>query len=243
MPLLTLEEAFRSPQHIGTRPGNPLIPDQTLSAFFRYPHHRVPAPANNSFIPAQTLSTMFRSPDHYISRHPAPNDHNLTYSPDYGVIQPVAELRRIHWDLSYPLVIEKQTFGGRNESITDGPATNPPTAALHVDLPELLAVYQDHWGGPIHVLASEGTITVKDLLDAIDKYFQVPLDLRLLSQEQQRLIHEVHARRVARVQHLGEGPDLDGVRRVDVLQPYYFFDGLDESEFEMSATLRLKAGL
>ncbi|KAJ7473317.1 hypothetical protein FB451DRAFT_1248983 [Mycena latifolia] len=178
---------------------------------------------------------------------PEPSEAYQQYLEEYPrhTMQGAPLLSSIEWDISYPLVSETRDFNADNVgsyNVTDDPPTLPPTEELYIDLPEMLYQHQEHWG-PIRVVGSEGNITVMDLLDAIDKYFQVPLEVWLLSQSQRRTIEAVHARRIERIQNLVEACDLSNIRRVDVLHPYRFFDGLGHSETDPSGRrlcLRLK---
>ncbi|KAJ7142537.1 hypothetical protein C8R44DRAFT_865868 [Mycena epipterygia] len=168
-------------------------------------------------VPAGTSTPPARTP-----RPDSPWSSHQQYGEVTG--SPVQGLASIAWVISYPLV-ETQNFdsgNGNNYTITDGPATQPPTEELYLDLPEYLSQYQERWG-PIRVVGSESTITSKDLLDAIDKYFLVSLQVALLSQRQREGLEVVHAMRVARVQHLGDRPELSEIRRLDGLHSFSFF--------------------
>ncbi|KAJ7663686.1 hypothetical protein B0H17DRAFT_1211536 [Mycena rosella] len=165
------------------------------------------------------LRQAFISPAPLAFAHPSPYHWQQSLDPvDFGLA----------WDLPYPLISEVRVFNtdnGGNYTSTYGPATRPPTEELHIDLPEFMGQHQEHWG-PIHIVGSAGSIIVKDVLDAIDRYFQ-----------------ETHAIRVASIQNVVEGRDLDEIRRVDILHPYSFFDGLERSDTDPSGRwlrLRLK---
>ncbi|KAJ6447453.1 hypothetical protein C8R47DRAFT_1074404 [Mycena vitilis] len=146
-------------------------------------------------------------------------------------VTPVADLALVEWDLTLPLITETKSFNPENGGIytvTDGPATAPPTAELLIDLPPRLEWYTEHWG-PIHVVAREDTITIKDLLHAIDVYFQQPFpEMSMFDTTQQWEIYSAQSRRVTREREVMQTGGAPVYRRVDAVRGYCHFNGVGQ---------------